>query len=86
MGKIEKDKWSVMFQQGSKERGDVQKCLFALRDKHMFSTSYLNYVLEITEQCKENDAAVKKCYSDMIRWYIAVHSSLLSIIPKLFKT
>ena len=65
MGKIEKDNWSAMFHQGSKERGDIQKCLFTLPDKHVFSTSCLNYVLEIIEQCNANDAAMKKFYSDM---------------------
>lgn len=48
MGKIETDNRTVMFQQGSKERGDIQKCLFALPEKHLFSTTCLDNILEIT--------------------------------------
>ncbi|CAI9281919.1 unnamed protein product [Lactuca saligna] len=85
MGRIEKDNWSVMFQRGSKERGDKKKCVFLLPYKHLFSTTSLNYVLEITGSCKENDDAANKSYSYMIRWYISIWSTLLSIMPKLFK-
>lgn len=85
MGKTEIKNWTVLFQRGSRERGDVQKCLFALPDKHLLSTVFLKYILDITGSCNVNTDVAKKCYSDMIRWYIAFLSTLLSVIPKLFK-
>ena len=65
---------------------NVQKCLFALPDKHFFSTTFLEFILEITGQCQMNDKASKKVYSDMIIWYIAFRMRLLALILKLFKT
>lgn len=75
-----------MFHWGSKERGDFSKCLFALPNKHLFSTSCLNYMLEITCNCTANDGAAKKSFSDMICWYVAFRNTLLVVMPKLFKT
>ena len=84
MGNIEKEKWTVMFHRGSGT--NLQKCLFELPDKHLFSTVCLEIIFDITSQCKLNDEAAKKFYSDMIRWYISFHMHLLAVIPMLFKT
>lgn len=86
MGKIEIDNWTMMFNRGSEACGDFRKFLFALPYKHLFSTTCLNYVPNIMSHCTLNDATAKKSFSDMIRWYITFHSTLLSIMPKLFKT
>ena len=84
MGKIEKENWIVMFHRGS--GASLQKCLFALPDKHLFSTVFLELILDIICQCKLNDDVAKNIYFDMIRWYTAFLMHLLSVIPKLFKT
>lgn len=34
--RIQKDNWSVAFQQSDREGKYVQKCLFSLPDKHIF--------------------------------------------------
>ncbi|CAI9296682.1 unnamed protein product [Lactuca saligna] len=65
LGKIRKDNWSVAFQQTEGKK--VQKCLFCLPDKHLYSTSRLNYILGITKECKVNDVADKKYFADMIK-------------------
>lgn len=85
-GKIDTNHRTVMFHHGSVECGDFVECLFALQDKHLFSTSCLNYILEIIEECVANDAALKKNFHDMIRWYIVICSTLLAVMPKIFKT
>ena len=86
MGKIDTDHWTVMFQRGTGAPGAFQKCLFALPEKHLFSTSYIDHILEIINKCSLNDTTAKKNYNDMIQWYIAFRSSLLAVIPKLFNT
>ena len=83
LGKIRKDNWSVGFQLREGEK--VQMCLFFLSDKHIYSTSCLNYILGITEQCKANDTADKKCFTDMIKWYILICNTLLGLMPEIFK-
>ena len=83
-GKMEKDNWSVTFQKSSRDGTNVHRCLFCLPDKHLYSTSCLNYVLEITKKNKGNDAADKKCFTYMIKWYILLHKTLRGLIPKLF--
>lgn len=83
LGKIWKDNLSVSFQR--REGVKVQKCSFSLPDKHLYSTSCLNYILEMIEACKANDASDKKCFSDLIKWYIVVRNILLGLILKLFK-
>ncbi|CAI9304447.1 unnamed protein product [Lactuca saligna] len=64
---IEKENWSVMFQQSAKDDSNVQKCFFSHPDKYIYSTSCLNYILGLIWQCKVNDAANEKCFSDMVR-------------------
>ncbi|KAL7607684.1 hypothetical protein Lser_V15G10021 [Lactuca serriola] len=64
-GKINTKYHTVMFL-----RGEGQKCLFALIDKHLFSTACLEHILEIIQRCNQNSAADKKLFTDMLRWYI----------------
>ena len=79
-GKIDSKYHTVMF-----VRGEGQKCLFALVDKHLFSTTYLEHILEIIQRCDQNTAADKTLFTDMLRWYIQFRQTLLVIIPRLFK-
>ncbi|CAI9281048.1 unnamed protein product [Lactuca saligna] len=85
LGKIEKDNLSVTFQQSANEGSNFKKFLFSLSDKHLYSTSCLNYIVVITGQCKVNDVATKKCFIDMIKWYILVPNTSLGLMSKLFK-
>ena len=48
MGKIEKENWTVMFHRGLGP--SLQNCLFALPDKHLFSTVCLEFILDIIGQ------------------------------------
>ena len=59
--------------------------MFALVDKHLFSTTCLEHILEIIQRCDQNNAANEKLFVDMLRWYILFRQTLLAIIPKLFK-
>ena len=45
----------------------------------------MNYIMDLTKSCKANDAADLKCFSDMIKWYIFVRNTLLSLMLNLFK-
>ncbi|KAL7619307.1 hypothetical protein Lser_V15G04057 [Lactuca serriola] len=55
MGKIDPKRNSVMF-----TRDEGQKCLFALADKHLYTTACLEHVLGIIHRCKKNTADDKK--------------------------
>ena len=79
-GKIDSKYHTVML-----IRGEGQKCMFALVDKHLFSMSCLDHILEIIQRCDQNSAANKKLFTDMLRWYIQFRQTLLAIIPRLFK-
>ncbi|KAL7604926.1 hypothetical protein Lser_V15G18168 [Lactuca serriola] len=65
MGKIDSRRNSVMF-----TRAEGQKCLFALADKHLYTTTCLEHILFIVKQCKDNSADDIKYFNDMINWYI----------------
>ena len=67
-------------------RNEGQKCLFALADKHLYTTSCLEYVLGIINRCKQNSEDDKKYFNDMIHWYIRFRQTILAIIPCLFDT
>ncbi|KAL7592583.1 hypothetical protein Lser_V15G33727 [Lactuca serriola] len=79
-GKIDPQSHTVMFQ-----RREGQKCIFAHADKHLFSDSFLEHILEIIYGCDQNSEVDKKLFSDMLRWYMVFRKTLLSIIPRLFK-
>lgn len=81
MGKIDLSFRTVMF-----TRGEGQKCLFALDDKNLFSTTCLEHIIDIIHKCKSNSDADKKYFMDMLWWYIDFCQTLLAIIPRLFKT
>ncbi|KAL7618923.1 hypothetical protein Lser_V15G01055 [Lactuca serriola] len=81
MGKIDPKRNSVMF-----TRAEGQKCLFALADKHLYTTACLEHVLSIIRQCKENAADDIKYFNDMIQWYIRFKQTILALISRLFQT
>ncbi|KAL7586307.1 hypothetical protein Lser_V15G38798 [Lactuca serriola] len=72
MGKIDSKRNSVMF-----TRNEGQKCLFALADKHLYTTACLEHVLG-TEMSFRLD--------DMIQWYIRFRQTILALISRLFDT
>ncbi|KAL7582410.1 hypothetical protein Lser_V15G45692 [Lactuca serriola] len=81
MGKIDSRRNSVMF-----TRAEGQKCLFALADKHLYTTTCLEHVLSIVKRCKDNSADDIKYFEDMINWYIRFRQTILSITKCLFST
>ena len=81
MGKIDPRRNSVMF-----TRNEGQKCLFALADKHLYTTACLEHVLGIIHRCKENTVDDIKYFDDMIQWYIRFRQTILALISRLFDT
>ena len=81
--KIKKDNWSVVYQRTTDQT--VQKQMFFLVDKNLYSTTALTYIMGFTEACKTNAIIDQKCFSDMIKWYIAVRSTLLNMMSKSLK-
>ena len=67
-----------------KEGDEIKKCMFYLRDKHLYSTNTLNSILTKAEVNMTNSVTDFKCVLDMIRWYISVRASILKIMPKIF--
>ncbi|KAL7595028.1 hypothetical protein Lser_V15G29179 [Lactuca serriola] len=81
MGKIDSRRNLVMF-----TRNEGQKCLFALADKHLYTTSCLEHVLGIIHRCKQNTADDVKYFDDMIQRYIWFRQTILALITHLFDT
>ena len=79
-GKIDPQFHTVLF-----TRGEGPKCLFALADKHFFSTTCLEHILEIIYKCDQNGDADKKLFSEMLRWYINFRKTLVALIFKTVK-
>ncbi|CAI9301617.1 unnamed protein product [Lactuca saligna] len=84
-GKILKDNWSMAYQERNKACVNVQRCCFFFPDKHLYFTSCLEYVLGLSEACKENNIFEKKCIVYMLKWYITVRNTFLGLMENLFK-
>ena len=81
LGQIDSTNLTVMF-----TRNEGERFLFSLVDKHLFSTSCFEHILDITQRCKQNSDSYKKNFKDMLRWYITFRQTMLAIIRKVFKT
>lgn len=82
VGIIKKEHWSIIYNR--KEVDAVQKSMFYLRDKHLYSTAALKSILSMVDACKANLASNLKYYLDTIKWYVCVRNVLLGLMPKLF--
>ncbi|CAI9288692.1 unnamed protein product [Lactuca saligna] len=49
---------------------ECQKLYFHLKDKHLYTTTCLEIILELVMKFKGNHKDDLKCFSDMITWYI----------------
>ncbi|CAI9281330.1 unnamed protein product [Lactuca saligna] len=85
LGKIQKEGQYVEFQMRERNDAYFHKACFFLADKHLLTTSFLEYVLYMVNNYRGNNKGDKKCFSDMILWYIQVHKVLLGVIPKVFE-
>ena len=82
LGVIQKEKWSVVYNRKSGEK--VQKSVFFLRDKYLYSTTAMKTILAMVETCKTNFGADLKCFSDMINWYLCIRNVFLNLMSKIF--
>ena len=81
IGQIDSTHLAVMF-----TKGDAHRFLFALVDKHLFSTDCLEHIINLIHRCKQNSEADNKKFTDMLRWYITFRYHMLAIIPRVFNT
>lgn len=74
-GKIKKANCSMVYQQ--RDGSKFQKCMFILKDKHLYSTVPLNNMMGLVEASKVNTVADQKYFTNMIQCYLMVrkHSS-----------
>ena len=70
----------MAFQMREQNDADFHKVCFFLLDKHLFTTSCQEHVLDMINKYKGNSKGNKKCFSDMILWYIKVCKFLLSVV------
>lgn len=68
-----------------KEKEAVKHCMLFSRDKHLQSTSILNQITLKDEANKSNSKGDIKFISDMIKWRIVIHKTLMNTIPKVFE-
>ena len=82
-GKIYNEHWSVVYR--SKEGDTVKRKIFFLRDKHLYRTAALEAILALIEANKANSESDKKCFADMLKWYLVFRNTLLNLMQRLFR-
>ncbi|CAI9290245.1 unnamed protein product [Lactuca saligna] len=82
LGKIKKENLSLVYQQRTNHT--VHRCMFFMLYNNLYSTSDLTYIIGLNETVKTNDVVDHKCFSEMIKWYIAVRNTLLNVMSKPF--
>jgi len=82
LGVINKKHWSVVYkkQVGNK----VSKSMFYLKDKHLYSKETLETLISLTNACKDNSDNDKKCFTDMLKWYLIFRKTLINVISQVF--
>ncbi|CAI9291676.1 unnamed protein product [Lactuca saligna] len=63
----------------------VNKKLLFLRDKHLYSTTMLNQIVDREKANKSNNEGDVKCVSNMLKWWIVIRMTLLKTIPKILE-
>ncbi|CAI9273276.1 unnamed protein product [Lactuca saligna] len=84
-GKIYNEGWLAVYMSRDCPGAECQKLYFHLEDKHLYTTTFLEFILELVTNFKVNHKDDLKCFSNMITWYIQVHKLLLSFIPKIYE-
>ena len=83
LGKNFKEGRFVVYTSRDRPGADRRKLFFHLEDKHLFSTSCLEFILVVKFRGNNKDDV--KCFTDVITWYIHVRKLLLSFIPKVYE-
>ncbi|KAI3510617.1 hypothetical protein L1887_17749 [Cichorium endivia] len=81
--KIKKGDGNVAYP--SKEGSDSVKRIFYLRDKHLYRTPALKKILDLVNNTKLNTENDKRCFNDMLTWYISFRKRILLLIPRVFE-
>jgi len=82
LGVINKKHWSVVYK---KQVGDkVSKSMFYIKDKHLYPKETLEMLISLTNACKDNSDADKKCFTDMLKWYIIFRKTLVNVTSQVF--
>lgn len=83
--KIYKEGWFVVYQSRERTEADFRTSCFFLPNKNLYTTSFLEFILDLLTKFKGNSREDLKCYSEMVLWYIRVPRLLLSFIPKIYE-
>jgi len=82
LGVINKKHCSMVY---NKQVGDkVCKSMFYLKDKHLYSKETLETLISLTNACKGNSDNDKKCFTDILKWYLIFRKTLLNVMPQVF--
>lgn len=82
-GKIGRKEWNVAYP--SKQGNNSVKKMFFLRDKHLYRTQALKKILDLINKTSGNTVNEKKCFNDMLTWYMAFRKRNLLLIPRVFE-
>lgn len=83
--KIYKEGWFVVYQSSERTGADFHKFCFFLSDKHLNTTSLIEFILDLLTKFKGNSKEDLKCFSDMILWYIRIRKLLVSFFSKIYE-
>ena len=85
LGKIYCKEWYVVYQGWERNGADFHRECFFLSDKYLYTTSFLEYILDLVKKFKGNSKDDLKCFTDMILWYMKIRQTIFGIIPKVYE-
>lgn len=74
-----------MYTSRDRPKANRRESYFHLEDKHLYTTSCMEFMLDLVTKFKENHKVDVKGFSDMIFWYVQVHKLLLCFMPKIYE-
>nr|KAJ0212498.1 hypothetical protein LSAT_V11C400221470 [Lactuca sativa] len=84
-GKIYKEGWFMVYTSRDFQEANRCKLYFHLEDKHLFTTTCLEFISELVARFKDNNKDDVKCFTNVITCYIQVCKLVLSFITKVYE-
>ncbi|CAI9268993.1 unnamed protein product [Lactuca saligna] len=85
LGKLYSGDWFVVYYAMERSRADFHKVCFYLSDKHLYNTTFLEFILEHVSKFRGNKKDDIKCFSDRVLWYIEVRQAIYAMILKVYE-
>ena len=85
LGKVYRKEWDVVYQARERTGADYHRGCFFLSGKHLFTTNFLEHILDLVKRFKGTNKDDVKCFTDMILWYMKARQTIFGIIHKVYE-